>query len=357
MAGKAGSQIEDTKQEYQFSVPWVSPSGHQISLYDTPGNQRLVVKHTSGSHMEFKTDGSVFLKAVKDMHIHGSVMSEAAAGAGGNAGASGSDATTLRYDADFNIEVGGTLRIKATKMEVDVGETTKMISGTDMILTANNIQEKATENISLESTKSVYVDTKEYRERSVSHKTEEGTMESGGAGGGINEMNVKGLFVINNTDPNGSITIKSAGYMNLVCGQERVDVVGQYLPNPSSLGIGTFTTIVKVPTPPAPLNKSILGDYIFASQGGASYTYALTNPASTVAPGFGLSQIVTTGNMQTTVALGNQLNTVAVGARVQTIAASLTEVVNGPRTRTVVGVENVAIAGIQKITAAQIYLN
>ena len=136
--------------------------------------------------------------------------------------------------------------------------------------------------------------------------------------------------------------------MNLVCGQERVDVVGQYIPTPSALGLGTYTTIVKTPTPPAPQNKSILGDYVFASQGGASYTYALTNPASTVAPGFGLSQTVTTGNMQTTVAAGAQFNTVAL---------SLTEVVNGPRTRTVVGAENVAIAGIQKVTAAQIYLN
>jgi len=83
MAAKAGSQIEDEKQEYQFSVPWITPSGHELSFYDTPGNQRLVLKHTSGSHIEFKTDGSVFLKAIKDLHVNASVASEQQPGAGG----------------------------------------------------------------------------------------------------------------------------------------------------------------------------------------------------------------------------------------------------------------------------------
>ena len=346
MAGKAGSQIPDTKQEYQFSVPWITPSGHELSFYDTPENQRLVVRHTSGSAIEFKTDGSVFIKAIKDLHMHGSALSQPATDGGGTAG--GADTTTMRYDTDFNLEVGGTLRIAAKKLEIDVGETTKVISGTDMILTANNIEEKANENIAIKGTKSVYVDTKEYRERSVSHRTEEGTMEDTGAGGGINYMNVKGNFVINNTDPLGGITLMSAGYMNLVCGQERVDIIGKYIPKPSTLGIGTFTTQVYTPTPPMPQNKSVLGDYIFASQGGASYTYALTNPSSTTAVGFGLSQVVTTGNMNTMVPAGAQFNTVGL---------ALTEAVGLTRNRVVGGAETVTIGGIQKVTAAQIFLN
>tara|TARA_R110002050_G_scaffold15981_1_gene48795 strand:- start:31 stop:1080 length:1050 start_codon:yes stop_codon:yes gene_type:complete len=349
MAGKAGSQIEDEKQEYQFSVPWITPSGHELSFYDTPENQRLVLKHTSGSHIEFKTDGSVFIKAIKDLHVNASVASEQQPGAGGATGAGGSDASTMRFEADLELEVQGTLKITANKMEIDVNETTKIISGTDMILTANNIESKANENIALEATKSIYVDTKEYRERSVSHRTEEGTMETGGAsGGGLNYMNVNGNFVINNTDPMGGITLMSAGYLNLVCGQERVDVIGKYVPVPSALGIGTFTTQVYTPTPPMPQNKSVLGDYIFASQGGASYTYAMTNPSSTTAVGFGLSQVVTTGNMNTMVPAGAQFNTVGL---------ALTEAVGLTRNRVVGGAETVTIGGIQKVTAAQIYLN
>ena len=352
MAGKAGSQIEDEKQEYQFSVPWITPSGHELSFYDTPDNQRLVLRHTSGSHIEFKTDGSVFLKAVKDLHVNASVASSQQPGAGGGQGAGGGDSSTMRFEADLAIEVQGTLKIKANKLEVDVNETTKCISGTDMVLTANNIVEKANENVAIEATKSMYVDCKTYKERSVSHITEEGTMEAGSAvpGGGINQMNVSGHFVIDNTDPKGSITIKSAGYLNLVCGQERVDIIGKYIPTPSALALGTFTTQVFIPTPPAPMNRSVLGDYIFNSQGGASYTYALTTPSSMIAPGFGLNTIVTTGNANRLVMVGNDLDTVTVGNQACQVGA-------GNRTRLVGGNEVVTIAGIQKVTAAKIFLN
>ncbi len=79
----AGSKITDDAQEFQFSLPFISPSGHEFSFYDTPDNQRLVIRHTSGSHMEFKADGSVFIKAVKDLHTHSSVASSQSAMAGG----------------------------------------------------------------------------------------------------------------------------------------------------------------------------------------------------------------------------------------------------------------------------------
>ena len=55
----AGSKVEDDKQEYQYSMPFISPSGHELSFYETPDNQRVVLRHTSGSHIEFKSDGSV----------------------------------------------------------------------------------------------------------------------------------------------------------------------------------------------------------------------------------------------------------------------------------------------------------
>ena len=335
----AGSKIEDDKQEYQYSMPFISPSGHELSFYETPDNQRLVVKHASGSHIEFKTDGSIFIKSIKDLHMHGSVLSDDSTSAGGTA--KEADSTTQRFDTDLNIEIGGTLHISAKKLEVDISETTNIISGTDTTITSNNITEKAYENVSIEGTKSIYIDTKEYRERSVSHKTEDGTRETGGKGG-INVMNVHGDFVIDNTDPLGSITIKTAGFLNLVCGQERVDVIGQYdqkTPT-STYGQGTYTTQVFVPKSPSPENKSKLGDYIFRSDGGASYTLASINGASTTAAGFGLNTNVMLGNLRTTVTAGDMIQDVF-----------------GSRTRTVGGNETIDITGVQRVTAALIYLN
>ena len=50
MSSTNGSKINDTEQEYQFSMPYVTPSGYEFSFYDTPENQRLVVKRQWFSH-------------------------------------------------------------------------------------------------------------------------------------------------------------------------------------------------------------------------------------------------------------------------------------------------------------------
>ena len=43
----AGTKVQDTeKQEYQYSMPWVTPSGHEFTFYDTPDNERLLIKHS-----------------------------------------------------------------------------------------------------------------------------------------------------------------------------------------------------------------------------------------------------------------------------------------------------------------------
>jgi len=70
------AKVQDSKQEYQYSYPFVTPSGHEFTFYDTPENQRVILRHTSGSHIEFKADGTVFLKAVKDLHLNSSVLRE-----------------------------------------------------------------------------------------------------------------------------------------------------------------------------------------------------------------------------------------------------------------------------------------
>ena len=340
MAGQAGSQIEDDKQEYQFSVPWITPSGHEFSFYDTPENQRLVVRHTSGSAIEFKTDGSVFIKSVKDLHLNSSVASSQQPGAGGGQGAGGGDSSTMRFEADLAIEVQGTLSIKANKMEIDVNETTKMISGTDTVITANNIVEKANENLSMEATKSIYVDTKEYRERSVSHRTEEGTMEDSGSGGGINYMNVKGNYIINNTDENGGITLMSAGYMNFVCGKERVDLIGKYTKKPSSEGEATFTQ--KVYDDKGKLdNSTVPGDYYFESAAGATQIYSKKTVGSSSSKTDGLNVTIQKGDETQTVTKGNQKLNVTAGDRERQVGLN----------------ETINISGIQRVTAAKIFLN
>ena len=161
----AGSKVKDTKQEYQFSQPFITPSGHEISVYDTPGNARVVIKHTSGSHLEFKDDGTVFLKSVGDIHTHSGVISSQ------ENSDKGSDTSTLRVDTDYAMHIGGKLHIKCSELNFEIGSTGRVIAGTDLIFSGNNIIEKATESISLEGTKSIYMDTKEMRDRIVSRRS------------------------------------------------------------------------------------------------------------------------------------------------------------------------------------------
>jgi hypothetical protein len=233
----AGNKISDTTQQYQYSYPFVTPSGHEFSFYDTPENQRLVIRHASGSSIEFKADGSIFIKAVGDLHTQSGVVASSDGSSGG------SDVTTHRIDTDYAWEVAGKLTIKCSELDFEIGSSGRILSGSDLIITANNLIEKATESISLEGTKSIYMDTKEMRERIVSRRSEAGTMEDKGKGG-VNIMNVYGNTIIQNDDPNGGITISSKGYLNLVCGQERVDITGLWTDMPSLEARGTFTNVV-----------------------------------------------------------------------------------------------------------------
>ena len=108
-------------------------------------------------------------------------------------------------------------------------------------------------------------------------------------------MNVYGNTIINNEDPKGGITLAAAGYLNLVCGAERVDVTGLYTKTPSTLAKATYTNIVNTPTAGTENKSSMPGDYY--------------------------------------------------------------EEITTQRQRTVGANETVAITGIQRVTAAQIYLN
>ena len=177
----------------------------------------------------------------------------------------------------------------------------------------------------MEAEKSMYVDAKELKERVVSRSNEVGTKEGDDGSdeaGGINVMKVYGNTIIQNDDPTGGITIASAGYLNLVAGQERVDLVGKFTEEPSKEAISTFTT--KVFATSGELDVSgVPGDVYFESEAGAYYAYGKGTAGSTTSGSDGFKQ----------------------------------DVKNGNRVRTVAGLENINITGTQTVKAAMIYLN
>ena len=355
----AGSKIKDTEQKYHYSNPWLTtPSGHQVSFYDTPGNARVVIRHTSGSHIEFKDDGSVFVKAVGDLHTQ--------------TGGVGGDTTTQRNDQDLVLDLQK-VSIRCNEFNLEIGSTGRVYAGTDFITQANNLILKSTESISLEGTKSLYVDTKEYRERIVSRRAEVGTKEDSGQGG-INVTNVYGNAVIQNDDPNGGITISSKGYLNLVCGQERVDITGKYTDSPEGDAKATYTNIVYGESSGQEDVSTKKGDYYMETDAGVVYKYAKKTGGSTQSQEDGLKVEIMQGDHTHTNLMGDETHTVTTGDKEHNITAGdLTETVGqdytqtvlgdyvasvtGDRTRTVSGNETVNISGTQTITAARIFLN
>ena len=305
-------------------MPFTTPSGHTMVFYDTPDNQRVVLKHTSGSHIEFKADGSVFIKSVSDIHTHGSVVS------GTSDIEKGSDTTTTRYDSDTSIEVKGRLRIKCSELDLEVGDTARCKAGTDFIVSGNNIINKATESISQEATKSIYTDTKEERKRVVTTRSEIGTEEEGG-NSGLSVINLTGNAIIKNDDAEGGITIASRGFMNLVCGQERIDLVGQYkYENVVSEGEATWTQKVRIPESMSKQSVSkVGGDYYFLSDTTSRFKFAQEKVSENP---YGYMAEVVTGDYYSNVLEGN-------------------------RERFVTLDEDVEIGGIQRIIAQEIYLN
>lgn len=354
-----GSKIEDDKQEYSLSMmgpSYISPSGHEFSFYETEDNERLVIKHASGSQLEFMSDGSVFLKSIKDFHTHTSVVSDQAGGFDGSV--KGADSTTNRTDTDYTWEIGGRLRIKAQDIEFEAGNSMYSKAGREIKQESNNNLIKAGEQVAIEATKSVYVDTKEMKERVVNRSSEVGAEENpGGLGagsfapiGGVQVINVTGNAIIENNDPSGGITISSAGYLNLVCGGERVDITGKWGPStgkkpaflPSVIAKpfqATFTNlvfdpVVGVPDPKMQYNAppGTGGSYVTATENSTVLNCALKKFTAPLAAGNGHLVNVMTGNKTENIVAGNRFRNV-----------NLNEFVN--------------IMGIQMIRAKLIFLN
>ena len=358
MAG--GSQIKDEEQEYQYSFPFVTPSGHEFTFYDTPKNERAILKHSTGSHIEFLADGSIQIRAAADIHQVQGVVSSASTGSD-----SGSDLSLQRVDTDYTLDVGGKLNIRCSELNFEVGSKGAINCGTDLELKANNILERATEAVDIESSKSIHLDTKEMKTSTVTTKNAEGTAEStspwGGGGsptvlgspstsGGMKTEHVRGHYVLKNDDPTGGITIVSAGYLNLICGQERLDLVGRYLPvGYTAEQRATWTQSVYTPLPPGPLNVSQPGgDYWFQSQTSAMYTYAMTG-ISPIAGGNGFMENVVLGNHMSTTVIGNRIKTITAGNDTKTVGINL-DVKTG-------GFQNYLAAGSFIVTAPLILLN
>jgi hypothetical protein len=268
---------DEGKQLYSRSFPEVFPDDSELSVYSSQDNSRVLIKHKSGSHIEFKNDGSVFIKANKDLLVHCGIESETMGEGDGNPSIS-----AIHCDSDLLLNVAGQLKVDCKRFDLYAKEAGYVNTSGDFNVNANNNILRAKEQVSLEPTKSLYVSTGELRENITTRTTEAGSKPSGKnkAIGGQNVTRVSGHHVIENTDPKGGITIKSAGYLNIVTAAERIDITGDpsavkagYDPTP--FGKATYTHIIKPYAGPTP--KGVPGSSYFQC-GPGGLTEMITGP-------------------------------------------------------------------------------
>ena len=267
-------QIKDEKQEYQYSGGFTTPSGHEFQYYDTPENERFIMKHASGSHIEFKADGSIIVKSLKDLHVHSSIVS--AANDGQQGASQGSDVTTNLIGTNYTLECLGDLKIKARSINIEAHDTMHMLAGTDMEMKATNTWMRAKEQIDIEGTASIRMDTDECTQAFRSCRTDIGTDRGEeGKKGGTWVISNHGTMIIEQTDETSNLTIRSKGYLNLVAGQERCDWIGKYteMAHKEADKKATFWTKVFKPEKldQNANSKQKPGDYVLETEAGANW--------------------------------------------------------------------------------------
>ena len=95
--------------EYPFNQVSESLSGHIVEYDDTPGGERVLIKHRTGAGVEMRADGSVLISAVNNkVEVTGGDQTVIVEGHG-NLIYNGN--LNLKVTGDYNIDVGGNMNL------------------------------------------------------------------------------------------------------------------------------------------------------------------------------------------------------------------------------------------------------
>jgi hypothetical protein len=106
-------ELADQKpSEFPYNQVNETQSGHSIEIDDTPGGERILIKHKSGAGVEFRSDGSVlYASKNKRVDIVGGdntvvIEGEADLVYNGN--------LNIKVTGDYNLDVGGNINVKTS---------------------------------------------------------------------------------------------------------------------------------------------------------------------------------------------------------------------------------------------------
>lgn len=96
---------------YPFNQVNETPSGHVIEIDDTPGGERVLIKHETGAGIELKPDGSLIINSRRNTVQVSSGDQKVVIGGNGEITYEGS--LTLNVTGDYNVNVGGNYNVNA----------------------------------------------------------------------------------------------------------------------------------------------------------------------------------------------------------------------------------------------------
>ncbi len=110
--------------EYPFNQVQETVSGHVIEQDDTPGGERVLIKHRTGAGVEMRADGSVIISAVNNkIEVTGGDQTVIIEG-NGNLVYQGN--LNLKVTGDYNVDVGGNYNVNvAGSLREDILENHK----------------------------------------------------------------------------------------------------------------------------------------------------------------------------------------------------------------------------------------
>lgn len=110
--------------QYPFNQVDETPSGHSIEFDDTPGGERVLIRHRTGAGVEMRADGTVVVSAVNNkVEVTGGDQTVIVEGHG-NLVYNGN--LTLKVSGDFNVDVGGNYNVNVAGNHIEeIGENHK----------------------------------------------------------------------------------------------------------------------------------------------------------------------------------------------------------------------------------------
>jgi hypothetical protein len=113
VVGKVATTVQQEKSVYPLSQTNESISGHVIEINDTPGGERILIKHNTGAGIEIRSDGSIVINSLSNrLDVVAADYVFAVEGEGnityyGNLNMTVQGNYNLEVKGDYNVKVSG----------------------------------------------------------------------------------------------------------------------------------------------------------------------------------------------------------------------------------------------------------